>query len=246
MSNSTKPEPNEIRFRLPPVESQIVLGVCAALLGMCAVQFESLSLLILVVLGVLFAIGMLKRQAWAIYVMLGMFLVLKYLLMADIFRGQLHRLRFPDLFFTLIVILLAAACFRFLESGRFLQTFYPNIEIGEKQKSGSRFQFPSLLGGRWWVIPLSIFLSAVLLAIFPARVQLFQDFRIRGEVSRLVFLTLFLFFGWFVCRAALGMFIRWRMDKRQADVHCRSLIAQELWRDTYSFAKRQKKIQSRD
>lgn len=239
MSKTTRSDLDE--FRMSPMVSQTTLGVGAALLGICAVQFESLSLLHLFVLMVLFAIGILKQQAWAIYAMLGTFLFPKYFMM-----GQLLRIRLPDLILTLIVILFAAACFRFLESGRFLRTFYPNVQIGEKRKSGTRFQFPSMLGGRWWMIPVAIFLATMLLAIFPARVQLFRDIKIRGEVSRLVFLTLFLFFGWFLCRAALGMFIRWRMETRQADIHCRSLVAKEMWRDTYSFAKRQKKLQARD
>ena len=258
MSNSPPSNTDDFRFRLPPRETQLALGICATLLGICALQFETFSTMQLLMLFALFCVGFLRQQAWAIYLMFGTFIVLNYFFVAPYLnpysasipqlgesRLDLRNLRYPDIAATLIFILLAATSFRFLETSRFLKAFYPNAKLGSKPKSGIRFQFPSLLGGRWWAIPLAIFLASTLLAFFPFKSQSFA-YAVSAEASRLIFLILFLFFAWFICRAAIGIFIRWGMKTEQADVHIRSLIAKEMWRETYPVEKRRAKMQSFD
>ena len=247
-SNETKPfrsnETKPFRFRLPPAESQIVLGIGAGLLLVCAVQFKSFGFFQMLLMMAFFAIGIIWQRAWAIYLMLGTFIFLKYATDIPSINHASHRLRFGDLFLVLILILLTGACLKFLEIGRFSRSFYPDVKLSEKPQRGIRFEFPSLLGGRWWVIPLATLLASTLLVAFPFDTQPVSPVGIEPLASRLIFLTLFLFFGWFVCRALLGILIRWRMDARQADVHCRSLVAKELWKDVYGIEARREKGRS--
>ncbi len=246
MSNLTTNNANRFRLRLTPADAQVALGLGAALLGVCAVQFENFNLLHLLLMVVFFAAGILGKRAWAICFMFATFIFLKYFLVESHLKSEFYQLRFPDFQTALILILLAAACFRYLESSRFLQIHYPKVKLGEDPKSDMQFEFPSLLGGRWWAIPLAMFLASTLLSIFPFEKPLFAQFELKPLASRLVFLTLFLFFAWFVCRAVTGIFIRWRMESPQADVHCRSLIAKELWNDVYPIERRRAKNQSHE
>lgn len=246
MSSALKDTTNSFRFRLPPVESQVAIGLAAGILGVCVVQFAECSIFQLLLMIAFFVIGIFAQRAWAIYIMLGTIVVLKYFLIHPSFKKQLARLNYSDVVFALILILFVAACFRFLQSGRFLQAFYPNAELGEKQEPGTRNEFPSLLGGRWWAIPLAVLLAATLLSVFHFRVPFFQEARINRLAARLIFFILNLFFGWFICRALVGLFIRRRMKTVQADVQCRSLIAKEMWKDVYAVEKRKAKIQSRE
>jgi len=246
MSNSTSNDTDQFRFRLPPAEAKVAIGLAAALFGLCAVQFKDFGLLQLLLMAVFFAAGILTRRAWAIYVMLGLFIALKYVIIHPHFRRQLNTLEFSDHFLALILILLTAACFRFLDTSRFTQAFYPNVKLGEKPKSDVRFEFPSLLGGRWWAIPLAVVLASALLAAAPHQMLFIRRVGVTYLGSRLIFLTLLLFFCWFICRAAIGTVIRWRMKPVQADVHCRSLIAKEMWKDVYSIEKRRQKNRSRE
>ncbi len=244
MSNSTPDKTKPYRFRLPPPESQFVMGVGAVLLLVCAVQFKSFGLLPLLLMMAFLAFGIFMRRAWAIYLMLGTFVYLKYFVVLTGVHFRSHQLRFGDLFLVLILILLTGACFRFLESSRFLRSFFPGAKLGEKPQPGTGFEFPSLLGGRWWAIPLAVLLASMLLTGFPHDTQPLRDVGIRPLPSRLIFLTLLLFFGWFVCRAFVGTLIRWRMEPRQADVHCRSLVAKELWKDACPIEARRAKGRS--
>ena len=246
MSNATKDNLNSTRFRLPPVESQVAVGLVAGLLGVCVVQFGEYSTFQLLLMIGFFVVGIVAQRAWAVYLLLATIIILNYFLIPSFLKGRLFQLNFSNIVFALILILFAAACFRFLQTSRFLQTFYPNAVLGEKPDPESRNEFPSLLGGRWWAIPLAVVLAAILLSVFHFRVQFFQDARLNPTAGRLIFFILNLFFGWFICRALVGLIIRRRMSTVQADVQCRSLIAKEMWKDVHAVEKRKVKIRSRD
>ena len=247
MSNSTPnktEDTNPFRFRLPPAEAQIALGIGAALLMVCAVQFKNFGPYPMLVMIAFFTVGIFWQRAWAIYLMLATFIFLKYATDVPGLSSAMYRLRFGDVFLVLILILLAGACFRFLAFSRFLRSFYPDVKLAEKPQPKVGYEFPSLLGGRWWVIPLAVLLASTLLVAFPFDTQPMGTIRIKPPESRLIFLTLLLFFGWFICRALLGTLIRWRMEAHQADVHCRSLVAKELWKDVYPKEARREKGRS--
>lgn len=245
MSGSFNHRNDRTRFRLPPRESQMALGLIAGLLGLCAVQFGRFDLFQLLLLMAFFVVGFWAHRAWAIYMLFGTFIFLKFFLFAPFFQYGLRFLSTADVFVVGIFLLFAAACFRYLETGRYSRTFYLDEALGEKALSQSKHQFPSLLGGRWWAVPVAVFVASILLSVIPYDIQMFPRARIKPFASRLIFLTLCLFFAWLVCRAVVGAWVRWRMDPEQADIQCRSLIAKEFWNESYSFQKRREKLKSR-
>jgi len=232
-------------FRIPPAQAQVAMITVAGLLGWSAVYFERYNLLPLLMMMALFVGGIWAKRAWAIYLLLGTLIYLKYFAMVPEFNFRVRGLRNSDPVTALVLMIFAAACFRFLQTAKFLDAFYPNTKLGEKPPPETKFEFPSLLGGRWWAIPLSVFLSLVLLRICSSGSSLPNVPGIRPQAARLIFLTLFLFFAWFVCRALLGILNRWRMKPSQADVYCRSLVAKEFWKDSYSIEKRYVKLQAK-
>ncbi len=233
MSNLLSDDSGKARLRLSPVETQIAFALLAAVTGMVLLQFDRLGLSPLLMLTVLFVGGMWAKRNWAIWLLLGVIIYLKY------FAGHINlqfgvQLRGQDVAVAMLIIVLAAACFRYLESARFLEAFYPNTKLREPPRHGIKFEFPSLLGGRWWVIPLAVIVSVYLLHL-TFNGEVLRQFRFRPTASRVVFLILLLFFGWFVCRAGVGMIIRWRMKPEQADVQCRSFVAGELWKESFNI-----------
>ena len=247
MSNRLPEGQPQLQFRLRPVESQVVFGLAAAIVGYFVVTGLDLNLGPLLLLMGLFVGGIWAERAWLVWLMLGVTIYLKYCLVPPGSRFGLRGLQFPDLFSALTVMLLIAICFRYLELARYINTFFPNSKLGQKPDGARKFEFPSLLGGRWWAIPLSIFLAMLLLGAFPfERTPFFAQFRIQPVASRLIFMTLFLFFTWFVGNSILGTFVRRKMKPRQADIQCRSFVAKELWKDTFSFERRRSRQIAKD
>ncbi|QEG24359.1 hypothetical protein [Mariniblastus fucicola] len=234
----------KFRLRLPPAESSTVLALLAGLLGLFAMRSGDFGLYPMLMLSVLFIGGVWSKRAWLIWMTIGILVFLTYFT-ARTYSG-LRSFRPDDVVKALTLMLFAAASLRFLESHRFRNAFYPDAKIGKKPQSGIRFEFPSLLGGRWWAIPLALLLAALFLEWFPLERHPLRQFRIRPREARLIFITLMLFFAWFVCRSAIGMLVRWRMKPAQADVHCRSLVAKEFWRDISGFERRRAKLKSKD
>lgn len=236
---------NRLQWRLNPMDARAVMGLVAALLGLFAIQFGNFNGFQLGLLVVFFAAGILGKRAWAIYLMLATFIGLKYFILEPNFNWRFYQLRFGDFILALVLILLVATCFRYLEFSRYLNAFYPDVK-GGKDALPQKLEFPSLLGGRWWVIPVAVCVATVMLSIFPAEKQLYAPLNLEARVSRLMFLTLFLFFSWFVCRSVIGTVIRWRMERSQAEVQCRSLIAKELWKDVYPIEHRRARDRARE
>lgn len=240
MSNSQPDRSGQFRLRIPPAETQLALALGAVLLGACVMQLEQFGLNPLLLLMVMFIGGIWAKRAWAIWLLLGTLIYLTYFLMDVPSQFGMQLVQYSDLTVAFVIIMLAAVCFRFLETVRFTDTFYPGTQLYEKPPAGVRFEFPSLLGGRWWAIPLAVFLALFLVGISfdnPSMKQL----RIRPPTARLVFLVLLLFFSWFVCRAVIGTIVRWRMKPQQADVHSRSLVAKEFWTEAYAIESRREK-----
>ena len=233
----------QFQFRIPPAESQIALVLIAAMLGVFSLQSEALGSGPVLLLAAMFVGGFWTRRSWLIYLMLGILIWLNYFVETPYMRFDSPGLSISDVVGALVMILLSAACFRFFETERFVQTFYPTIGLGEAPRSGIRFEFPSLLGGRWWAIPVAVFIALILMT-FPLG-QPLRQLGIRPTASRLIFLILLLFFTWFVCRAIIGIFIRWRMKPEQADIQCRSFVASELWKDTWAIERRRAKQRAR-
>jgi hypothetical protein len=240
--SESKNDARRIRYRIPPAESQVAMMLIAALVGVWALPFDAFGAGPVLFLALLFVAGMWTKRVWLIWLLLASTTYLTYFSNMPYLGYRLHSIQLSDILKALILISFAAACFRVLEADRFVSTFFPTAKFGLRPKNGAIFEFPSLLGGRWWAIPLAVILASILVTI-PLG-QPLRQLGIRTTTSRLIFLVLMLFFAWFVCRAIVGVFVRWRMKPEQADIQCRSLIASEFWKDTWAFEQRREKLKT--
>ncbi len=240
-SHKNKP----LRYRLPPAESQIAIAFLAALLGLSTILLGDFFFSTSLMLVVLFAAIVWAKRAWAFYLLFGTLIYLKHVAEPPHFILRYRGLDFGDVVTALTLMLFCAACFRYLQTAKILDALYPNIKPGRKQPAEVPREFPSLIGGRWWAIPLSVILACILIGLFPFTWRSPTP-GITPIASRLIFLTLTLFFAWFVCRSLLSIFIRWNIKPDQADVYSRSLVAKEFWREAYDIEKRRVKQRTKE
>lgn len=239
MSQVTQQEQQRRRLRIRPPEAQVIMSLFAALIGFFALRISDYGLGPVLVVMALFAIGLAANRAWAIWLAIGTLIWLKY---SFNFELDLTKLQISDVYVCLLLVLVSAASFRVLEAARFLDTWYPGLKLRRSIET-RQFEFPSLLGGRWWVIPMAVILAVFLLGIFPfGQNAIASKVGIKPLAARVISLTLTLFFAWFICSSLVDMVVRWRMKPEQADVQCRSMVANELWKDVYNFERRRAKV----
>jgi hypothetical protein len=237
-------------FRISPRWTQLVLIVGASVSCLCFLQFENVNVFWLMILFFL-VIGTIYKKSWAIYLLLTILIFLKFVLVDPRDHYLLRFLQPLDLFYTMMALVFAAICFRYLELSRVIDAYFPRIGkpkslISEPVRStGSAKLFPSLLGGRWWLIPTSMAMAYWVLNIFPYDGLSPREW-ITVSGRRLIYMTFFLFFCWFVCRSVVALALRWNMEPAQASIRARSLIAKEFWNETYSVEKRLAKMRDRD
>ncbi len=237
----------ESPFRTGPQRSAQIIVVATVISALCLIQFEELNLGLPIVASLLLA-GLIFKQGWLIYLMFASLIFLKIDNTALGLGFELAVLTWPDVFFTLVTMVLAALCMKYLELTKFIQTYYPTFRFSAPQQDKanqpiqSLLQFPSLLGGRWLLIPASTLISIVLLSVFPFDRQTARRMAITPEGTRLIFLAFFLFICWFSSSTIVSILSRWSMDTDQAGIQARSLIAKEFWNDSYSIEQRRAKF----
>jgi hypothetical protein len=237
--------PKRNRFLVGPAEGLVTLGIAAGIFGLWTIQFADLNIFSLTILIVFFLMGIPLQASWAIYLLFVTLIVVKFAF-APLQSIQVTTLGWLDLLFACVAMTFAGLCFRYLELYKYVSTFYPEAGKPGSSDKKTQFQFPSLLGGRWWLIPLAVFVATVLLFAFPHESNTSRRFWITPTGARLIFLTFFLFFFWFVCRSIIALAMRWRMEPEQADVQVRGLIANELWVEQRPIEARRLKLRSRD
>ena len=238
-------------FRVSPRWTRVALVVLAALIGFFLIQFENLYLLGFSILAFFFFIGIFYKRSWAIYLLLVTLIFLKVVSVDPGNNYLLKILRPLDLVFTSAAMFFAAICFRYLELSRVVDAYFPTI--GKPQSlirepirpDKSALLFPSFFGGRWWLIPMSMAIAFGLLQVFPYDEQSARQW-ITVSGRRLIYLTFFLFFCWFVCRSIVALVLRWNMEPEQACIRARSLIAKEFWNEVYPVERRRVKIRDRN
>lgn len=223
-------------FRISPRNAQTGLALAGAVLGLLVIQFGYSDPWHLLLLVVSFGIAMTLHRTWALYLMFGMLAFVQ-------FRFQHRGLDFPDVIYTLLAMTFGCVCFRHAELSKYIRAFYPETDGGEGGGS-IKYQFPSLFGGRWWTIPIAVFLAVVLLGVFPMDRFSVNRYWIKPYASRTMFLFTFLFFTWMLLRSLFGVIRRWGMTKAQGDIHIRSIIANEFWWEHSAIEKRKAKQQS--
>ena len=224
---------------MSPRETLVTLGVAAGVFGLWMIQFENLNVLSLTIVVVFFLMGIPLKAAWAIYLLFATLVFLKFVLTPQFSQTGINEF---DLMFTLVAMGFAGFCFRYLELWKYVRAFYPSVGSSSNSNSDSGYSFPSLLGGRWWLIPLAVLAAMVLLWAIPYDPSSNRRYWITPLGARLIFLTCFLFFFWFVCRSTIAFAMRWQMDPEQADIQVRSLIADEFWSEQIPMEARRAKL----
>lgn len=237
-------------FRLSPRDTSAVLVLVASILGLAMIQYENVSRLPLLLMIVFFGFMVWKRSALALSFL---FAVLGWVKFSQSFRSshwfldQLDVLGKSDIIFTILVLAFAAASFRFMETRKYslgvLSKFGWGGGASSSKKTGR--EFPSLLGGRWWLIPVAVAAAFLLLEVFPVDRLAVRKYWIRPKPMRLIFLIGVLFLVWFVIRSLFMLIMRWRMDQDQAGVHIRSVFAKEFWREHRAIEVRRAKAISK-
>jgi len=237
-------------FRLAPRDTLAVLVLIASLLGLSIIQYENVSRLLFILMGICFAFMVWKRSAVALACL---FAVLGWVKFFESFRNshrfsdQLDVLGKSDIIFTILVLAFAAASFRFLETRKYSLGVLSKFGWGGGVSSSKKTvkEFPSLLGGRWWLIPIAVAAAFFLLEVFPVDRLAVRKYWIRPKPMRLMFLIGVLFLFWFVIRSFFMLVMRWKMDQDQAGVHVRSVFAKEFWREHRAIEARRAKTFSK-
>jgi len=237
-------------FRLAPRDTLTVLVLIASILGLSIIRYENVSRLLFILIVICFAFMVWKRSAVALACL---FVVLGWLKISESFKNsfwsldQFDVLGKSDIIFTILVLTFAAASFRFLETGKYsfgvLSKFGWGGGGSSSRKTGR--EFPSLLGGRWWLILIAIAAAFFLLEVFPVDRLAVRKYWIRPKPMRLIFLVGVLFLFWFVIRSFFMLVMRWKMDQDQASVHIRSEFAKEFWREHRAIETRRAKTLSK-
>jgi hypothetical protein len=233
-------------FRLGPRESLAAFGIAAGMLGLWMIQFENVLWFGLASIVLLFSITIWFQRGWAVYLLFANLLILKFIDVSSHPRSQLSVVDGWDVLFTVVAISFAGCCFRYLELSRYIRAFYPDLRTSAEASEDRGFQFPSLVGGRWWLIPIAIGLAALLLVAFPNDPESVRRYWITPTGARMIFLGFFLFFSWFVCRSIVSIAIRKKMDPDQASIRVRSMIANEFWREQLPIETVRAKLRRRE
>lgn len=242
--------PSRKSFQLSLRDSNLALGLAMALLGLSLLQFFQLPLLLLLLLVLFFSAATWLGRSIGLYFFVIIIFFIKFSRVGYYQRNALRELTYSDFLFPILLLAFMGICFRFFEIRKFRQAFYPKTpqdELGAESQSLVRLKirFPSLLGGRWVLIPAAVTSALLILTLIPFDTSTIREYWITPRGARTIFLGSFLFFLWFVCRGIFGVIQRWTMSSEQAKIQMRSLFAHEFWREQSAIEKRAAKVRSK-
>ncbi|MEM9943348.1 MAG: hypothetical protein AAF939_17420 [Planctomycetota bacterium] len=224
-----------------PQITRIVLILLASVFGLAMLQFDSYANFMLALLVIFFVLAVWTNRITYLYIILGTVLTLKIMLMDGPPGIYLAPLMVTDVGFAVALLLFAAFSFRYFELTNYIRTFYPET-MDEDLRYGKSFRhFPNLFRGRWWLLPLAIFGSFLILGFIPYDTQYRYDYRILPAPARLIFLFGFLFLIWFLTRSFFLLLSRWNMTAEQGDLISRANYIREYWYELQAVEKRRNK-----
>ena len=253
-------------FRLDRQNSLIFFGVLAGIFGLAMLQFDKIEAFPFWLMIFFFAMMIWLRSVWALTCVFVVLFTIKFFtdvelvdaasastipknIFLDEFGvreavryGFVPKLRPTDWAFTFFALMFMGTSLRFLEIHKYNLGYFSEFGIGEGKFIEDRRRFPSLLGGRWWGIVLSIIIAVCLLFLFPLDLQTVSKYWIRPRAMRVIFLLGALFLVWFLVRGFIQLVMRWTMDRDQANVLVRSIYATEFWREHRGIESRLEKI----
>lgn len=238
-------------FRLAPNLTLAILVLIAAVLGLLMLQLELVDRARFWLMAALFVLMVWKRSS---LMLASLFAVLASLVITKSFFFPrfsyiegLDEVYASDITFAVLLLGFAGTCFRFLETKKYCLGVLSKFGWGrglkkESLRSNLGKEFPSLLGGRWWLIPVSVVSAILLLDFFPFDPTAVQKYWVKAKPMRLILLVGTLFLVWFVIRSLFMLIMRWKMDTDQAGVHTRSVIAKEFWREHRAIESRRARV----
>ena len=249
-SNRTR----QSRVRLAPRDTLLLLGFLAGFLGLAMIQFEKIELFPFWLMVFFFGMMVWLRSAWALTCLFIVLFTIKFFgpappigsvpLGGQNWHRHFEQLFLSDMAFTLLALGFAGVSFRLLETHKYNLGFFTPYGLGtiKDQRVRKERNFPSLLGGRWWLIPASVGLAFAMLFFYPLDSESVQKYWIRPAPMRLIFLFGALFILWFLTRSVCRLIMRWKMGPDQASVHVRSIFAREFWNEQRAIESRRAKL----
>ena len=152
-----------------------------------------------------------------------------------------------------LILLILIASFRYIELRSYNRTFgFNRTERGlEATDNRSRTKvvwtaLRQLVRRQWYNSVLSLLAAFCLLWILPDSESLSKKFWLHPVAGQVIFLSLLLFFGWFICRTIISIWDWFGLTPRQADVAIRSFANREFWPETVGLEKRRNRLKTKD
>ena len=152
-----------------------------------------------------------------------------------------------------LILLMLVASFRYIELRRYSRTFdtrkpYRELEVPNKRRlsTGIWVVLTQIVRRHWYNSVFAILGAFLLLRNFPESQALIKQYWLQPSAGRFIFLSLLLFFGWFIFRTMISIWDWFRLTPEQADVAIRSLANREFWSETAGVQKRKNKLKIKD
>jgi len=173
-----------------------------------------------------------------------------------VFGGQLIRSNGQQFVFSngihlaacILLFLNLIASFRYIELRRYGQAF----ELGKTYRglhatnnpiwSSLTLVIGQFIRRQWYHSVIAMVVAFMLLWKIPASNYWLNEFWTQPVAGRLIFLSLILFFAWFICRAVISMWDWFLLTPNQADVAIRSWANREFWRDMAGVERRRERL----
>ena len=249
MSENIESNPKtESSFWLQPHQAKTCLAIAASLVGIVVIHFDVLIPIWFVMTLVGLLIAFWGQRVWAVYALVGIVLIVKMANVNLLSPGRMSILTGGDLVFTTLLMLFAGLSFRFFEIHRLTSSVYQMTisRSGSIPTKRPVWRFPSVFGGRWWFIPISMGAAYFLLKLFPFDASTRREYWILPEPARVIFLLGSLFLIWFIGRSIILLATRWMMTPEQADMICRGEFARQHWREHRGIESRRAKMKSKE
>lgn len=225
---------------MQPRNIRIGMFFLAGLFAYWTISFNSFPALSVLFLFVLFLVGARYKLSWPIMIVAITVVLFRLGNFENISWLTLRALQPVDLIFPIAFLLFIATSFRAIQIWRYENILFDDPDL--KKSLPIQNRFPAILSGRWWLIPVSVAVSFLLLNIFPFRESARQEYWIRPTPARLIFLTGFLFFVWYLVRHLFMLAARWTMKPAQAELVVRSAYAKSIWVELVGIEARRAKV----
>jgi len=256
-------------FRLPASHTLLLHAAVACLLGITLLLIDEQSRIPFVLMAIALGGMVWLRSGWSLICFFMILFTLKFIEpmgWGHQFRQMTGALYPNDLVFVFVTMTFIGVSLRYFEINKYEVGFFSEFgwarlikSIGllgstesmeasriRNQLTSTKFdrkvRFPSLFGGRWWLLFGAILLAWILLRVFPEDQGSIKAYWIKPRPMRMIFMFGALFLVWFTTRGLFALVMRLKMDPDQAGVQVRSVYAKEFWREHRGIEARRDKM----